>query len=555
MTTAPTRPSGSSASAITAGQSSHAFTGTLQLLRVMIRRDQIRTPAWIIGVAVLNMYFANAIKVIAEDTTELISLTVMFADPVGRMMTGPGYGIDAPTHERFYSAGYVLFVLILVALMAIFTVTRHTRADEQAGRSELLRSNVLGRHAPLTAALILTVCATTLTSILIYTGAVAAGYATTGSLLIAAGAAATGWFFAGFSTTTAQLTTSSRSANAIAGAVLATAYLIRMGGDMGATGGTALSWGSPLAWAQQTAPYVLDRAWPLTLLLVGGAVFIAVGYALSTRRDLNAGLLPGRLGRAHAHPTLGTPLGFAFRTQRGTLRGWGIALILTSLMYGGFANAMVTAADDLPDEFAVIFTGDDLLNGYFAYMALFMAVFTTAAAISALTHTRAEEASGRTELILSTPTHRTTYLISAITITVAATILILILVSLAMAATSAATLTTPPTGLIGTLVTASIHQLPAALALIGLTTMFLGWFPRAASPVAWTVIGYSVALSSFGQLLNLPTWARNINPFHHLADYPVEPVNWTPIMWLTALGIAGILVGLVGWNRRELGRI
>src|SRR6478609_7070301 len=43
--------------------------------------------------------------------------------------------------------------LILVGLMAIFTVVRHTRAEEEAGRLELLGAGVLGRYAPLTAAL------------------------------------------------------------------------------------------------------------------------------------------------------------------------------------------------------------------------------------------------------------------------------------------------------------------------------------------------------------------------------------------------------------------
>ena len=47
-----------------------------------------------------------------------------------------------------------LTVLIGVALMAAFTVVRHTRADEEAGRTELLASTVVGRHADTTAALL-----------------------------------------------------------------------------------------------------------------------------------------------------------------------------------------------------------------------------------------------------------------------------------------------------------------------------------------------------------------------------------------------------------------
>jgi ABC-2 type transport system permease protein len=34
-----------------------------------------------------------------------------------------------------------------ICLMVMFLVVRHTRAEEESGRAELLRSTVLGRHA------------------------------------------------------------------------------------------------------------------------------------------------------------------------------------------------------------------------------------------------------------------------------------------------------------------------------------------------------------------------------------------------------------------------
>jgi len=43
---------------------------------------------------------------------------------------------------------------MMIGLLALLTVVRHTRADEEAGRSELIGSTALGRHAQLAAALI-----------------------------------------------------------------------------------------------------------------------------------------------------------------------------------------------------------------------------------------------------------------------------------------------------------------------------------------------------------------------------------------------------------------
>jgi ABC-2 type transport system permease protein len=52
----------------------------------------------------------------------------MFADPVGRMLMGPGTGSTSPTYERFIANGYGLYLLLLAALMSILLVVRHTRA-------------------------------------------------------------------------------------------------------------------------------------------------------------------------------------------------------------------------------------------------------------------------------------------------------------------------------------------------------------------------------------------------------------------------------------------
>lgn len=45
---------------------------------------------------------------------------------------------------------------VWAALASFLTVIRHTRTEEEAGRRELLGSTVLGRYAPLSAALIVT---------------------------------------------------------------------------------------------------------------------------------------------------------------------------------------------------------------------------------------------------------------------------------------------------------------------------------------------------------------------------------------------------------------
>lgn len=531
------------------------LSGTGTLLRFMIRRDRIRTTAWVLGIGLMGFYFAHAVQVVAESQEELLSLSTMYADPVGRMMVGPGFGMEDPTHERFYSGGYALFIYILAALFSVFTVVRHSRAEEQTGRAELVRANVVGRHATLTAALVLTVGANVVAAALIFAGAASAEYPLTGSALVACGSLAVGLFFAAAAAVSSQLSESSRGANALAGALLGLAYVIRMGGDMAEVGGTALSWFSPLAWAQQTAPYVEDRWWPLALPVGLAVVLITLGFWLSTKRDVAASLIPVRLGRSRARPSLGSPLGLAAHTLRGGLRGWGIALVLTALMFGAFAQTMVDAADTLPEEMSQMFAGEDMMLGYLAYMALFMAVFVGAAGVSGLQQLRGEESRGRAEYALSAPMSRLGWLGAHLAVLLVGLLLILAVVGVGMGLGAMASLEEGGGQHFGELFLAAILQTPAVFAAVGIVTVLLGWLPRLAAPVGWVLIGFAGVMASFGGLLELPEAVTQLNLYGHLSEYPVEDIAWTPVVVLSGIGALGVALGLLGWTRREVNRV
>lgn len=532
-----------------------SFSGTGSLLRFMVRRDRIRTSAWVLGIGVLAVYFAHAVQVVAETQEELNSLVVMFVDPVGRMMTGPGFGMDAPTYERFFAGGYVLYLYILVAMMSVFTVIRHTRVEEQTGRAELIRANVVGRHATLTAALTITTLANIIAAVLVWLAAVSADFDMEGSLLVAAGCLVTGLFFSGAAAVSAQLSESSRGAAGIAGGLIGLAYIIRMGGDGAEIGGSTLSWFSPLAWPQQTAPYVDDRWWPLLLSLGFATVLVGLGYWLSTKRDVGASLLPPRLGRPTARPWLGTPMGLAFRTLKGNLRGWGIALLATSLLFGSFAQTMVDAADGLPEEVAQVFGAENMMLGFLTFMVLFMAVFLAAAGVSSIQQMRSEEIRARAEYALSVPISRTTWLGSHLIVILAGLLLNLVLVGLGMGLGAMASLEEDGGQYVGDLLLASVAQAPAVLAVVGIVTALFGWLPKAASAVGWVIIGFGAVMTTFGGLLDLPEALQSLDIFGHLAQYPVEDISWAPVLMLSGIGLIGIALGLTGWSHREVNRV
>ncbi|HZD23554.1 MAG TPA: ABC transporter permease, partial [Acidimicrobiia bacterium] len=201
------------------------FTGTWSLIRFNLRRDRVKFPAWVLGITFMAVYFTTALPLLYGSEEELAETAGSFlTGGVVAIFGGPGYGFENINFPIFFVGVYGLYIILMAALMSILMVSRHTRVEEQTGRSELLRSNVVGRMAPLTAAVIMAVMANVLLSVFI--GSVLAGkdYEVAGSFLFGAGVGAVGLVFTGVAAITVQLMEFSRTASGLALIALGAAY-------------------------------------------------------------------------------------------------------------------------------------------------------------------------------------------------------------------------------------------------------------------------------------------------------------------------------------------
>lgn len=526
------------------------FAGTGALVRLGLRRDRVKLPAWVAGLGIFVLYVGNAVPLLAPTQKDLAALVPMFTQPVGRMFTGPAFGMDEPTYERFFAAGYAPYLFLLAALMNILLVTRHTRQEEETGRAELLRANVVGRYAPLTAAVLIALITNALVLVAVSGLAITNGYATTGSLLIGAGTALSGLAFAGVATVTVQLSEFARPAAGMAGAVLGASFVVRAVGDMAATGGSAVSWLSPLAWPAQTAPYVHDRWAPLLLLVLVAIAGTTTGYLLLGRRDLGASLVTVRPGRPHAHPRLGTPPGLALRLQRGGFLGWGTGILLLGVTDGAFAQAMLDAGEDMPPTMVEMFSTDALLDGYSSFLGAFVTVLVAAYAVFGMRTLRVEEDSGRTDTVLATPIGRTGWLGSHLAVVAVGAIAISVVTGVCTGLAAAAV--TGETGVIGMVTLAHVALLPAALVVAGLGTALYGWAPRLVAPLCWVLVVWMGVVEFFGELLQLPEALVALSPLHQLASPPVEDFAVGPFLVVLAVAVGLALMGLIGFRRRQV---
>lgn len=524
--------------------------GTVALLRLMARRDRVRLAGWTAGCAGFMAYVVLAIPRAYGSDEELKAATSLFEDPIGRLFTGPGYGFDEPTLERFVTNGYGLYLLVMSALMSLLLVVRHTRQEEQTGRAELVRAGVVGRHAPMMATLVNVVVSNAViafATFVVMTGI--GGFGAGGSVLFAVALAANGLAFAGVATITAQVTAYSRAASGSAGMVLGAAFVLRAAGDMVSQGGSLLSWCSPLGWGQQTAPFVLDRWWPLLLTVGFAAATTSTGFVLSTRRDFGAGLRQVSPGRAEARPSLGTPWGLVLRLQRATILGWTASLAVSGLLYGAFTDALMGTLEDLPDVFLELFGEDDLLAGYLAYMAVFMAYLAGMYAIHAVQGMRSEEVEGRAEAVLSTAVGRSTWCAAHVGVAAVAASVMMAITGLATGLGAA--LVTGDAHHLADMTWAHLNQVPAVLVVLGVAALFVGWAPRAL-PLTWAVVVYGLLVGTFGELMNLPRVVFDVSPYEHLARLPQEAFSPVPAVLLTLLAAALAALGMLGFSRRDL---
>lgn len=524
-------------------------TGTGTLVRFMLRRDRVKLPLWIGGLGLYIIYIGAALPQLAPDEAGLAGAAILFDSPIGRMWVGPAFGMDAVTYERFFAGGYALYLYLLAALMNILLIARHTRAEEQTGRSEVLRANVVGRHAPLTAALIVAGIANAATALIVTGLAIGNGYAAEGSALVGVTMGLTGLAWAAITAVTVQLSTTSRTAAGLSGAALGVAFMVRALGDMLAVGGSALSWASPLGWGQQTAPYVYDRWWPLLLLVALTAACVPAAYALQSRRDFGAGMLAVRGGRVDAAPSLGTPFGLAARLLRGSIIGWGSVIALFGLIDGAFAQAMLDAAEDMPPLLMEVF-GEGLADGYVAFLAAFSGYMSAAYVVFAVQGLVGEELRGRAEAVLATPTSRSAWAGSHFGVVAVGGALIMLVSGLVTGVAIAAV--TGDWAAVGQSVWAHLNMVPGMLVVVGVSALIFGWAPRALAVVGWALVGVIIFVGVFASLLDFPDWFLDLSPFSHLAQMPVEDFAFAPVLWLTVIAAAGVALGLVGLGRRQV---
>ena len=533
-----------------------ALSGTGALTMLALRRDRLKLSAYVCGeVAVM----AGMVAMWNADTHQaLVEEIELFAGTPALRIFGVVSGVSIGS--AFMTRGYLLLA-VLAALMSALAVVRHTRQNEETGRAEMVGAAVVGRHAGLAAALIVTVGANIVLAGLLGLAGIVTGLPATGSFMAGLAVGAIGVVFAGIAAVTVQLSSTTRGASGLAAAVLALAFLVsglgNMLGTVDASGVRVVSawpvWLSPVGWGQQMRPFGGDIWWPLCLFAVAFVALVAAASMLATRRDIGSGILADGRGHAEAAPQLLSPFGLAWRLQRGALLGWAVGLAGFGLIFGGIIDEIKDTGGATADFYARMTGSDEMVEAWGTSMVEMVGMVVAVYAVQILLRMRAEEADGPLEPVLATAVSRPRWVMSHILNAGLGALLLLLVFTVSMGLTAGLVLGDVP-GQLGALVEAGLVQWPGVMVIGGVVVAATALLPRWASPVSWAVVMVSILLGPlFGAAtFQLPTWVQDMSPFTHIPKAPAAAITAPPVVGLLVISALLAVAGLVAFRRRNL---
>jgi ABC-2 type transport system permease protein len=526
------------------------LVGTSSLVRLALRLDRVRLPVWILVTIGMALSIVSSVQQLYPDeaSRQQIASTIG-SNPAMLAIYGPVYdtSLGAVVMWRLAIIG-----ALLVGLMSIQTVNRHTRVDEEAGRLELIGATVVGRHAPMAAALLVAVGANLVVVLITALGMAGQGLPVEGSFVVGVALGLLGIVFAAVTAVAVQLTENARTATGIAAGMFGVTFLMRSVGDSGASADW-LTWMSPVGWLEKSRAYADNRWWVFALMLGFAVVLVGVAYVLVGLRDFGAGLVPPRPGPAEAGAGLSGPFGLAWRLHRWSMTGWAIGFVVMGAALGSVATGATDLIKGNPQMADIVARMGGTAKLVDAFMGAILGIVALAAGVYAVQATlrlRSEEISIRAEPVLATNIGRIRWATSHLVFAAVGTLVMLLAAGLGAGIAYGAQVGDIG-GQLPKVLDAALVQFPATLVVAGIAVALFGLAPRYVVG-SWAALTLFLLLGQLGPLLQVPQWAMDLSPFTHVPRL-VDDVAAAPLVWLSLVAIALGTAGLAGFRRRDIG--
>jgi ABC-2 type transport system permease protein len=522
-----------------AAQTRSPFTGVPSLLRLALRRDRIRLSIWIAVLTLMMVYAPNAVKLAYPEEPQRLARVNLLKTPAGMMLGGPMFGGNETDLGAMMANELMLTLIVAASILCITTVIRHTRAEEESGIAELVLSSVVGRYARMFAALTLVGGLNAVLAVTMTLAMASTGFRIVDTAAMCLGITGVAMVFGAVAAVTAQLWRQARTATGAAMATLAVAALVRGIGDVINNSGSALSWFSPIAWAQQMRAFVDLRWWPFALLVVLTIALMALAAWLENRRQYDDGNIPSTGEKPNARPITGV-FGLHLTLQRGQTIGWTVGLFLGGLAFGSMTKSLLDAAKDNPLLARVLSAqGTD---GVYTTMTQFLAAAATAYVVGAVLRVYNDEESGLGEAVLAGAVSRWRWLLTAVASALVGSAVLMFFAGLGNGLGAGITVGEPEA--IWRLTLAGLAYVPAMAVIAGIAALAVavrqGW-------IGWLAVTFVVTSLYLGALLRLPRWLIDLSPVGRTTTPSHYAVGALTVMII----VAAALTLVAGWLYRN----
>lgn len=529
------------------------------MLRQRFRRDRLQLLLWILATALMAYAgYSGVTQSYATLADRQNILAAALANPVILMFRGLPSGATA---GAFLAFEVLPWLAILAALMSAFLAVRHTRADEEAGRSEMLSATPAARTLPTVATIVHGVLADIALAALTTLALLSTGLDAAGSVIAAAAAGATGIVFLGIGLIAAQLMRTSRGANSLTIWVLVATFLLRGIGNAAGTPSDDLThvrsawptWLSPFGWAEQTRPYDENTWWPVVLAVVVGIALAAIAAALQSARDIGASFIAPRLGRPRAHAALSSSHALVWRLSTPSLIGWAVGGALTGVLattLGSVVDEVAGENQAVVDILEKIAQGGSLDEVVVTVFFTMLGIVAACCAVQTVVRARQEESHGTAEPVLAARVRRVMWLADYLIVATCA-VLVVVIAAVLFAVIGAAA-TGGDADLYRTALVDGAGQAVAASVFTVITALIFVALPRSTTSAAWALLVIATMLGMFGPLFGMPEWTTHLSPFGVTPLVSGGDVDVRGLWWLVLAVVAGAAASLVLMRRREL---
>ncbi len=463
------------------------------------------------------------------------------------------YGVP---HDLMTSGGYAAWrvgglLAIFAGAWGLLAAVKALRAEEDAGRQELVLSNPIGRGSSFGATLLACAAGAVLLWGMLSAGLVLAKLPSGESAYLSLSTVSVAAVFLGVGALASQLAPTRRVALELGGAVLALALVLRVVADT-SSGLGALRWLTPLGWAEELRPFGGAQPGVLVIPAVVAAALLAAAARISARRDVGRGLMPTRDAAAPSFELLGSPTAEALRRERVSLLAWLLGSGIFAILVGVLSHSVSSVSVSQGLERQLERLGASSIttpSGYLGFSFLFFILVLSLFACSQIVAARHEEADGRLETLFSLPVGRREWLSGRLLLAAAGAAGIAVL-SGVLAWVGAASQGAGVS--LWDMLGAGANCLPAALLFLGVAALGFALAPRAATGVAYGLVLVTFVWDLFGSLLDVPSWIVALSPFHQVGLVPAEPFRAVAAIAMLVIGAVAALAAVKLFERRDL---